>query len=281
MCGAFAQQRPHHAFQLRQIWCDIAFAQRLLCRRQQRALQRVQGDSTEATRHAIAHRIDAGVALPITADGFQSLQRRIVTVFQRLPHQLPPTLHQQGPVVELDRQQVTFGEALTCEQSVADLLCTRAEVIATVAGNRQRVAIKHAAIRGPQAVVGRVDQGRGVIGTHCPGLAGRVGAFRHRRIRCIGDAADVAVADAIRASANQPPADATFAVTDQQVLCRNAGAIGNGQCGIEIGGLGHVGEFQLHRALQLACPPQRKQAAVRVFARHRPPAALTYDEGFR
>ncbi|MNV05289.1 hypothetical protein D3C71_956190 [compost metagenome] len=99
MNGALAQQRPHHAFQLRQIRRDIAFAQRLLCRRQQRALQRVQGDSTEATRHAIAHRIDAGAALPITADGFQSLQRGIVAVFQCLPHQLPPALHQQGAVV--------------------------------------------------------------------------------------------------------------------------------------------------------------------------------------
>ncbi|MNV05288.1 hypothetical protein D3C71_956180 [compost metagenome] len=130
-------------------------------------------------------------------------------------------------------------------------------------------------------MIGGVDQGRCVIGAHCPGLAGRVGAFHRRRIRCIGDAADVAVADAIRARANQPPADAAFAIADQQVLRRNAGAIGNGQRSIEIGGLGHVGEFQLHRTLHLTGPAQREQAAVRVLARYRPPAALAHDQGFR
>ncbi len=264
------QHRPGHAFQLRQPRIQVVIAQLCVGRGQQCIGQGGHDLRAERTHHPVAHRTGRSPAAPLMARFLQTLQRRVVTAFDDVVQQGPPALQEHGAVVELDRQQVVLVEAVLDGEQVADLLRTRAEVIATVADGSQRLAIEDAAVGSPQAMVGRIDQCRRGIAADRPGCAVLV-AGGIEAGRCTARAT-------VRAGADQAPGDAPAAVADHQVLRGDAGTVGEAQCTVQVTGAGQISEVQAHGAGQVGDPAQRIATAIGMRVQDRPPGGFAYRE---
>ncbi|KAG1251012.1 hypothetical protein G6F68_012498 [Rhizopus microsporus] len=215
-------------------------------------------------------RADRGAAAPLMAGLSQPLQRRIVTAFDDVVQQCPPALQEHCAVVELDRQQVVLVEALLDGQQVADLPRTGPKVITTMANAGQCLAVEHAAVGGPQAMAGWINQCRCGVAADRPGravlVAGGVEAGR-----CTTGAA-------VWTGADQAPGDASAAVADHQGLCGDASLVGEVQGGFQIAGTGQVTEVQAHRTRQLRDPAQGIAAAIGMRVQDGAPGAFAHRE---
>jgi hypothetical protein len=100
----------------------------------------------------VADGIGAGTARPGCCGVGECAQCRCLRLCGFGAQQLPPALQEQRAVVELDREQVAFVEALLREQAVADLPAARAVDVTAIAETSQRDAIDDAAVGGPQAM---------------------------------------------------------------------------------------------------------------------------------
>ena len=268
--GALLQHRPGHAFQLCQARVQIVIAQLRVGRRQQCIGQGIHHLRAERAHHPVADRAGRGPAAPLMADRLQALQCRVVTAFDDVMQQRPPALQKHGAIIELDRQQVVFVEAVLDGEQVADLLRTRAEVIATVADAGQCLAVEDASVGGPQAMVGGIDQCRRGIAADRPRCAVLVAGGREAGRRTAGAA--------VRAGADQPPGNAAAAVADHQVLRGNAGAVGEVQCTVQVTGAGQISEIQAYGAGQVCDPAQGIATAIGMGVQDRPPGGFAYRE---
>ena len=165
------------------------------------------------------------------------------------------------------------GVKLPCAlQVVADLLRARAEVVAAVAEQGQRIAVDGAIVGRPQTAVGgildaRVLRGRG------PALPAAAG------LSTSPPAADGSNADAQRdAVAGDGPADMAGAVGDQQVLRRHAQLRCEVQCRRHVGCVLQLHQVEVVAAWQVGDPRQRQRRAVDVLAHDRAPAGVLDGE---
>lgn len=135
----------------------------------------------------------------------------------------------------------------------------------------------------------RIDQRRRSIAAQRPWQAGA----RHRRrcsrlcrcagccLRCgrrcrqFGNPARAAPGIARGARADQAPGDVPAAIGKQQVLRRNAGAVGHRKRCLQIARCAHLGEVQPDRTGQLRRPAQCQRAAVGVDVQYRSPRRFT------
>ena len=132
LCG----QRPGHAFELRQVRRDVVLAQRDLRRRGQAVEDARVHRQPPGADDAVAHRLRRRAAFPGLRRIRQGGQCRRLRPCGPLAQQGMPALQEHGAIVELDREQIAFGEFRAGEQRSADLSCACAERLAAVADRR-------------------------------------------------------------------------------------------------------------------------------------------------